>query len=74
MITVYSKVACPKCTRAKLVLDVNGVDYEVKMLDKDFTREDLIGLAPKAREFPVVFNGDELLGGVTELELFLKQR
>lgn len=46
MFTIYSKEKCSQCDSAKLLCTMKGVKFEVKMLDKDFTREQLLEIAP----------------------------
>lgn len=70
MITVYSKENCSQCDQAKLILDMKGAEYEVKMLDTDFTIEDAKALGRTS--FPIVTYGDTMIGGVLELRKFLK--
>lgn len=72
MYTIYSKDSCPQCDAAKLLCKMKGVEFEVKKLDKDFSREELLALAPNARSFPVVFKGEELIGGLEQLKVSLK--
>lgn len=80
MITVYSTENCQQCKTAKLLLDMKGVDYVVKMLDVDFTREEVKSLAPNQRSFPVitkretyggVLMNEQLLGGLHQLQQIL---
>ena len=68
MLTIYSKSNCQQCDSAKLLCTMKGVKIEVKMLDKDFTREELLELAPNSRSFPIIFDGDTLIGGLVELK------
>ena len=68
MLTIYSKSNCQQCDSAKLLGTMKGVEIEVKMLDKDFTREELLELAPNSRSFPIIFDGDILIGGLVELK------
>ena len=72
MYTIYSKDSCQQCDAAKLLCTMKGVEFEVKQLDKDFSREELLVLAPNTRSFPVVFKGEELIGGLEQLKLNLK--
>lgn len=72
MLTIYSKSNCQQCDSAKLLCTMKGIDIEVKMLDKDFTREELLTLAPNTRSFPVIFDGGALIGGLVELKQKLK--
>lgn len=72
MYTIYSKDSCQQCEAAKLLCKMKGVEFEVKKLDKDFSREELLALAPNTRSFPVVFKGEELIGGLEQLKVSLK--
>lgn len=71
MLTVYSKESCSQCDATKRLLTVRKVEFEVKMLDVDFTREDLEQLAPTQKSFPIVFNGEALIGGFMELRKWI---
>jgi len=44
------------------------------MLGKEYTREDLMTLAPQARSVPQVFDGDKLIGGLPELRTYIENR
>ena len=72
MLTIYSKSNCQQCDSAKLLCTMKGIDVEIKMLDKDFTRDEILTLAPNTRSFPVVFKDGELLGGLEQLKISLK--
>lgn len=71
MITIYSKEKCSQCDTAKFMCDVKRVDYEVKMLDKDYTQEELLAIVPNAKSYPVVFKGGSLIGGLYQLQQIL---
>lgn len=71
MITIYSKEKCQQCDSAKLLCQMKGVDYEVKMFDVDFSRDELLKIAPNTRSFPVVFKGGALVGGLHQLQQIL---
>jgi hypothetical protein len=55
---------------------MKGVEYAVKTLDIDYTREQLMHVFPKARSFPIItvkvkYDGvemEEYIGGLTELK------
>ena len=68
MITIYGKPRCPFCDRAKALCEQKGLDYEYKMLDADYTAEELFEKVPNARTFPQIFIDEESIGGYTELE------
>lgn len=80
MFTVYSKPACPFCDQAKMLLTSKGLAYEEKILDvgqpklegKQYvTKEQLLAAAPGARTVPQILDGNELIGGFTELKQWL---
>lgn len=73
MITVYSKDNCPQCLMVESLLKVKGKTFEVKKLDKDYSREDLDQVfaaagVPAARSFPMVFNGSTFVGTLREVQ------
>ena len=73
MLYVYSKENCAQCRTAMAMLKSKGVEFEVLKLEAgDFTREDLKMLAPEAKSFPQVFDNSKLIGGVPELQQYLK--
>lgn len=72
MYTIYSKDSCQQCDVAKLLCTMKGVEFVVKKLGKDFSREELLSLAPNTRSFPVVFKGSEFIGGLEQLKQSLK--
>ena len=80
MFTVYSKPACVYCDRAKSLLTVKGLLFEVVNLDvgqpkeegaKYISRDDLLAKIPNARTMPQIMKNDELIGGFTELREML---
>ena len=76
MLVIYSKDNCQQCDSAKLLCQMKGVDYVVKTLDVDYTRDELMHISPKARSFPIItvkvkYDGvemEEYIGGLTELK------
>jgi glutaredoxin 1 len=69
MITIYSKDACSYCFMAKKLCETKNIPHQIKQLDIDYTREDLLNLTEgKARTFPQIFNDGELIGGFTEFQ------
>lgn len=71
MFTIYSKDDCQQCDAAKIICSMKGVEFEVKKLGTDFSREDILALAPNTRSFPVVFKGNDLVGGLHQLQQIL---
>ncbi|AGE56305.1 glutaredoxin [Paramecium bursaria Chlorella virus NE-JV-1] len=71
MITVFEKLGCPYCAKARKCLRSNGVKFEsVRCKDQD----ELVGKikerklrVPKILTFPRVFTGNRLIGGADDL-------
>lgn len=72
MFTIYSKDKCQQCNTAKLLCQMKGVDFEIKKLGIDYTKEDVLALVPQARSFPLIFKDGEYLGGLVDLKQALK--
>lgn len=73
MITVYSKEACNQCAMAVKLLQMRKVEHRVLKLDEDYTVDELNKMHsiygyPEPRQFPVVFNGQILVGGFDDLK------
>jgi len=73
MIEIYGKTACPYCDQAKRVCEAKGLDYAYKMLDQDFTREEVLEQFPGARTFPQIKVDGKAIGGFQELQNYLKE-
>ena len=71
MFIIYSKDNCQQCDAAKLLCQMKGLEFDVKKLGTDFSREDILALAPNTRSFPVVFKGNTLVGGLQQLQQIL---
>lgn len=70
---VWSKQNCPQCEQAKQLLKSKGYQYEVRTIDGvQWTRDDLLKVAPEARAVPQIFNEDKLIGGISELKAELE--
>lgn len=67
MLTIYGKDACPNCDRAKALLKSKGIDFEYLKLGVDYTRDELLSKVPDARQVPIIFDGDVLIGGYVSL-------
>ena len=71
-VEIYSKPACPFCVKAKALAEREGYDLTYKMLDQDFTREELFETFPTARTFPQIIVDGEKIGGYTEFEALVE--
>jgi len=72
VVEIYSKPACPFCVKAKALAEQQGYDLTYKMLDEDFTREELFETFPTARTFPQIIVDVEKIGGYTEFEALVE--
>tara|TARA_B110000495_G_C22585032_1_gene351100 strand:- start:330 stop:569 length:240 start_codon:yes stop_codon:yes gene_type:complete len=71
IIEIFSKTNCIFCEKAKIILQkYNPI---VKMLDKDFNREDFFKEFPNARTFPQIIINKEHVGGYEELKKWLEK-
>jgi len=64
---VWSKDQCAFCEQAKGLLESRGIEYEVRNISHDWTREQLLEAVPTARSVPQIFLDEEYVGGFTEL-------
>jgi len=65
-VEIYSKPQCPYCDMAKKLAESKGHELTYRMLDEDFTREQLFEVFPTARTFPQIIVDGEKIGGYTE--------
>jgi len=64
---VWSKDQCTFCEQAKGLLEMKGIEYEVRNIMHDWTREQLLEAVPNARTVPQIFLDEEYVGGFNEL-------
>ena len=69
---VWSKDHCTFCEQAKNLLESRGIEYEVRNIMHDWTREQLLEAVPTARTVPQIFLDEEYVGGFNELRKKLK--
>jgi len=66
--TIYSKLNCQSCEKAKDLVKSKGLEYTYMTLDVHFTLQELFAVCDKPpRSFPQVFVDGKLLGGLKEL-------
>ena len=65
-VEIYSKPQCPYCVQAKALAERKGHELTYKMLDEDFSREQLMETFPGARTFPQIIVDGKKIGGFTE--------
>ena len=68
---VWSKDQCPYCVQAKALLESKGIEYEERIVSKDWTKTQLLEAVPTARTLPQIFLDDKLVGGFNELRAHL---
>lgn len=62
MLLVYSKNDCSRCQTLEMQLKQKQIPYSKKVLDKDYTRDDLMQIIPPSvKKFPFVFNSNGLV-------------
>jgi glutathione-dependent peroxiredoxin len=66
LVSLFTKVGCPFCARAKALLKEKGIDYEEIVLGKDVTTYSLKAVTG-ATTVPQVFIDGKLVGGSDDL-------
>ncbi|MEH1867677.1 MAG: redoxin family protein [Nostoc sp.] len=69
VVSLFAKVGCPFCARAKAMLKENGISYEEITLGKDVTTRSLRAVTG-ATTVPQVFIDGKLIGGSEALEAY----
>lgn len=72
--TLYTKVPCSFCGRAKMLLDAQGVAYEEIDLTGDIDAQVELSKRTGHMTMPQIFAGDEFIGGFEELVPALKDQ
>ncbi len=70
--TLYTKVPCGYCMRAKALLDQHGVAYEQIDLTHDIEAQQELAQRTGHMTMPQIFVGDEFIGGFDELVLAIR--
>ena len=71
-VSLFTKVGCPFCARAKASLKERGINFEEIVLSDDITTRTLRAVAG-ASTVPQVFIGGELIGGSEALQEYLEK-
>jgi len=72
MFTVYSKRDCAYCQSVLKLLTIKKFEYEVKVLGRDFTREQFVEQFG-VTTFPQVYYNEELLGGAKDTAVYIRE-
>nr|WP_255327328.1 glutaredoxin domain-containing protein [Synechocystis sp. PCC 7509] len=70
VVSLFTKVGCPFCARAKEMLSEHGMDYEEIVLGKDITNRSLRAVTG-AMTVPQVFINSKLIGDSEALAAYL---
>ena len=64
-VIIYSKPNCPWCVKAKELMNKLHLNYDEKVLDVDYTRDELRKLVPEniPLTVPQIFVYNERIGG-----------
>ena len=73
MFEIYSKTGCGYCDRLMEFMDSKGIEYTERKLGEDFIVEEFVNTFGRGSTFPRVKHDGELIGGMRETVLFLKQ-
>lgn len=71
LVSLFTKVGCPFCARAKVALKERGIDYEEIVLGKDVTNRSLRAVTG-AQTVPQVFIDGKLIGGSDALDQYFQ--
>jgi glutaredoxin-like protein len=71
--TLFTKVGCPYCARAKADLNESGMEYEEIVLGKEVTSRSLQAVSG-ATTTPQVFIDGKRIGGSEDLAEYLRQQ
>jgi glutaredoxin-like protein len=71
LVSLFTKVGCPFCARAKDMLNERGLDYEEIVLSKDVTTRSLRAVTG-GTTVPQVFIDGKLIGGSEDLVAYLE--
>jgi glutaredoxin len=69
----WSKNDCQQCDQAKALLEQQGIEFEERRIGDGWTKEELLEYVPSARSVPQIFINDQLIGGFTELQKYIRE-
>ncbi|MFV2059121.1 MAG: glutaredoxin domain-containing protein, partial [Gammaproteobacteria bacterium] len=71
-ITLFTRVGCSYCEKAKYLLDSHKLQYEVIELNKDITETSLQAVS-NSNTVPQIFINGVHIGSAKDLEAYLKK-
>lgn len=68
--TIYGRTepACQYCEKAKMLLEIKGIDYTFVNVGTDITKDQLLEIVPGARSVPQIFLEGKYIGGFDKLK------
>ena len=66
-VEMYVKTFCPYCSRAEMLLESKGVEFETYLLDSTERRQEMIQRANGRTTVPQIFIDDHHVGGCDDL-------
>jgi glutaredoxin 3 len=72
-VIVWSKDHCPFCSKAMTLLDTYNINYEVRKVGTEWSKEDLLESVPNARSVPQILINNEIIGGYTDLVTYIEE-
>ena len=70
---VWSKYQCQNCDLAKSLLEQQGIEFEERKIGDGWTKEEMLESVPNARSVPQIFVDNQLVGGLSDLQQYLKK-
>lgn len=71
-VVIFTRKGCPYCSKAKQMLQAQGMEYEELTLNQEYTDRGLRALSGTS-SVPQIFIDGDLVGGSTELEAWLAE-
>ncbi len=69
-VTVFAREGCPSCSKAKGLLNENGIEFEELVLNRDYTDQTLRAVTTRTT-YPQVFVNGRHIGGADDVEEWL---
>jgi glutaredoxin len=69
---VWSKVPCGFCEAAKTLLKSKNIEFEERMISKEWTMEQFLEAVPGAKTVPQIILDGKLIGTYEDLKNHLK--
>jgi glutaredoxin 3 len=71
-VKIYTDPACPYCMRAKMLLKRNGLNYDETTVAYGSKELEELSKLPHSKSLPQIFIDGKFIGGLAELEEWLK--